>query len=90
MEELAEGALKGILRIASIVVRSLLWLIWDLFFEILAWFVGWPICRAVSIGHYPKEGIMEHEQVSTFNHFIVSLVGLLSLVGLGILLAPWE
>ena len=57
MEELAEGALKGILRLMGSGVRILIWLIWDLWFEIIAWYVGWPICRVVSFGKARRESI---------------------------------
>ena len=80
MEELAEGVFKGLLRLVSVVVRSLIWLIWEFCFEIVAWYVGWPICRVISVGNLPRESITEHEQASNWTSFIVSMVGLLSLV----------
>ncbi|QFT54434.1 hypothetical protein [Microbulbifer sp. THAF38] len=87
MEEIAEGALKGLLRLVSVVVRSLMWLIWELCFEVIAWYVGWPICRAISFGKLPQKAITDHEQASNFTNFTVSMVGLVSLVGLAILIA---
>lgn len=87
MEEIAEGALKGLLRLASLVVRSLIWLIWELCFETIAWYVGWPICRLVSFGNFPRESINDHEQASTLINFVVSVVGLLWLFGAAVLLA---
>jgi len=87
LDELAEGALKGLLRLVGVVVRALIWLIWELCFEVIAWYIGWPICRALSFGRTPQESITEHEQASNLTSFTVSVVGLVSLVGLAILIA---
>lgn len=80
MEELAESALKGILRLMGTGVRILVWLIWDLWFEIIAWYVGWPICRIISFGSAPREAIHQHEQAPGLTAFTVSLVGILALI----------
>lgn len=87
MEELAEGALKSILRLIGLLVRTLLWLIWELCLETIAWYAGWLVCRLVSFGRLPGVGITQHEQASQWTHGGVCLVGMLSLVGLGILIA---
>ncbi len=84
MEELADGALKGLLRLVSIVVRVLIWLIWEFCFETVAWYVGWPVCRAISLGKLPQESITDHERASSLTNFIVSMVGLVSLFGTAI------
>tara|TARA_R110002049_G_C8743173_1_gene527124 strand:+ start:61 stop:342 length:282 start_codon:yes stop_codon:yes gene_type:complete len=80
LEELAEGIVKSILRLIGVVIRSLIWLIWELCFEIIGWYVGWPICRAISFGYYPKESINDQEQVNHLSGFIVSLVGIVALL----------
>lgn len=87
MEELAEGALKGILRLMGTGVRFLIWLIWDLWFEIVAWYVGWPICRVISFGKAPTESIHQYEQAGSLTAFTVSLIGFASLVGVAALIA---
>ncbi len=87
MEELADGSLKAVFRLLSLVVRSLIWLIWELCFEIIAWYVGWPICRVLSLGRYPKEAIGESEDAGMFTSILVSLIGLGFLVALAIGLA---
>lgn len=89
-DELIEGALKGLLRLASIVVRFLFLLIWEFFFVEIGWYIGWPVCRALSIGKLPRESITESENASKMIHSIVSLVGVLFVIGLANLLAPWE
>ena len=87
MEELAEGVIKSALRLVGIVVRSVIWLVWDLWFEVLAWYVGWPICRVLSLGAFPKESLNEHERASTLVQISVSVIGLIALVGFTALIA---
>ncbi len=87
MEELAEGALKGALRLVGVLVRALIWLVWEFCFEGIAWYVGWPICRALSLGRLPQEAMTEHEQASNLTNCTVSLVGLVGLIGLAVLIA---
>ncbi|NRB42280.1 MAG: hypothetical protein HRU20_28060 [Pseudomonadales bacterium] len=87
MEELAEGAFKGILKVISLAIRSLIWLILEFFFEVIGWYVGWPICRVLSFGHYPENEISDHEQASKITVFVVSLVGVIVLIGIATALA---
>ena len=87
MEELAEGTLKAILRSLGLLVRSLIWLFWELCFEEIAWYVGWPVCRAITFGKLPKEFITQRDHASYLTSFLVSLVGLLTLISLGIAIA---
>ena len=87
MEELAEGTLKAILRLLGLLARSLIWLFWELCFEEIAWYVGWPVCRAITFGKLPKEFITQRDQASNLACFLVSLIGLLTLISLGIAIA---
>lgn len=87
MEELAEGLLKATLRALGLLIRFLIWLIMELFFEVTAWYVGWPICRALSLGNWPRQSIGEHELAAPLTRFTVSVVGILTLLGIVILLA---
>lgn len=87
MEDLAEEAGKGVLRLIGVAIRSVVWLIWNLFFEILAWYAGWPICRVLSLGRYPGEGFHGYDDARPLHSFLVSLIGLVSLVALGGLIA---
>jgi hypothetical protein len=80
LEELAEGAVKSVLRLAGLLIRSLIWLIWECLFETIAWYVGWPICRVLSFNQYPKASITEHEQAGTLTNVLVSTVGLGALI----------
>ena len=84
LDEIVEGVFKAILRLLGYIVRFLAWLILEGFEEI-AWYVGWPVCRIVTFGKLPKEFINQHQQASPLTNFIVSIIGLFSLILLGIL-----
>ena len=87
MEELVEGALKGLLRLVSLFVRGLVFSVYDFFFEVIAWYIGWPIVRAITFNHYPTEKIGDYEKASVQTGFIVSIIGFVALIASAILLA---
>jgi hypothetical protein len=87
LEELAEGFIKTILRLIGAVIRGLIWVIWELCFWELGWYIGWPIWRAISFGYYPKEKITDQNYVNTFSGFIVSLTGIVALISLAAVIA---
>lgn len=87
MEELAEGVLKGVLRLLGSFIRVLLWLVCDFFFEKAAWYIGWPISRVLTLNSLPGERITEADQASGMTKFMVSLTGVISLVALGTCIA---
>ncbi len=87
MEEILEGAIKGILKLASLIVRSLVWLILELFFDVIGWYVGWPIIRVLTFGRYPAVKIQDHDQAPLFTQCVVAFTGLISLLALGAVLA---
>jgi len=78
---------KQSLRLASLIVRPLVWLIWEFCCEVIAWYVEWPITKILTLGKFPNEKIHEHEQAALLTQFIVILVGIISLVSLGAFLA---
>ncbi|MEH6445042.1 MAG: hypothetical protein V7784_14190 [Oceanospirillaceae bacterium] len=86
MEELTEGAFKGILKVMSLAIRLLIWLIWECCFEVIGWYVGWPICRVLSFGHLPENSISEDNRASTLTNLLVSLVGVVALIGIASIL----
>ncbi|WP_447957716.1 hypothetical protein [Vreelandella sp. EE7] len=87
LDELADGFLKTVLRLFGVVVRTLIWLIWELFFLTLAWYIGWSICRALTLNHFPRQFITDEDEASDLVHTTVSLVGLLALLGAAIVIA---
>ncbi|MCB1896219.1 MAG: hypothetical protein H6945_13830 [Zoogloeaceae bacterium] len=82
MEELVEGAVRACLRLASLTVRVLIWLIWDLWFEIVAWYVGWPVARLLTLGRLPRESIGEHHAAGSLTVVLVGALGLVCLLAL--------
>jgi hypothetical protein len=87
LEELAEGVIKSVLRIIGIVVRCLIWLALELFFEGVLWYIGWLVCRVISFGQYPSEKINNHDQASGFTQIFVPLIGLAALLAVAIVIA---
>jgi len=87
LDELAESALKGILRLIGLIIRVLIWLTYEFLFEKIAWYIGWPICRLITFNTLPREGITESERASGTTQFMVSMTGLVSLVASGVLIA---
>ncbi len=87
MDELVEGLFRAALRTLGVIVRALVWMTWECCFEGIGWYAGWPVCRLASLGRLPREGITEHEQASRLTGFIVSMVGLILLVGVGAAIA---
>lgn len=74
------GLLKGVARIFLAFLRALLFIGWDLLFEVVGWTIGWPIYRALSFGRFPKEHIRNHEGAAWFTCLVVDLTGLAILV----------
>ena len=78
MDELVSWAARPLL----LVVRALWWLIWDLLIFELLWRLGWPVCRALSIGRFPETGWKDADDASVAEWLVVGLGGLLLLSGL--------
>ncbi len=41
--------------------RFLLWLVWQLFVEMIAWAIGWVMCKTATFGTWPKAKLDECE-----------------------------
>ncbi len=81
MDDLLEGSLKGVLTLASMVARCLVWLVlqvWEYCLEIILWYMGWPICHLASFGHLPKQFLNQHQQATRTSLFTVCWVGAIS------------
>ena len=76
MEEVAEGFIKVILKGILSFARLLVYVSWELMYEKISWYLGWPVVRIITIGYYPKEGISDEENAPIFIHFLVSLIGI--------------
>lgn len=61
--------------------RFLLWLVWDMLICMVAWWIGWPICRVLCFGKFPDAGFWDYEASEWHEAFFVCLVGLAALSG---------
>ena len=48
-----------------LIARLLLWLAWDFLFLSVAWSIGWPILRVLSLGRFPHVGFREFDDAGT-------------------------
>lgn len=87
MEELAEGTFNNLLRFIGLIIRVLVWLIWNFGYHQICWYVGWPLCRLATLGQFPRTPFIRPERASTLAECIVPAVGFVSLIALGALCA---
>lgn len=93
MEEIGAGIFGWLLKLLGLVARSMVWLVfaaWEYLIVNLAWYFGWPICRLLSIGQFPKAEIGNGDNASLTEAVSVCLVGLAVPCTMAVLLAPWE
>lgn len=67
--------------------RFLLWLVWELFIEVVAWAIGWVVCKAISFGRWPKVKFNERENLDWAEASIVLSVGVAAMCILFLLVA---
>ena len=76
MEDAAEGIIKVVLKGLLSFIRLLVYVSWELMYEKISWYLGWPVVRIITLGYFPREGISEEENAPLFIHFLVSLIGI--------------
>ena len=77
MDDIASEIGKGLLRaIGSIFI--------DLIFNFIFYYIGWPICKIVSLGSYPKKTPQDLLHTSTRQGLACSFVGMLVVVIIGL------
>ena len=89
MESLPENVLRGLLSLFRVAIDAMVWLIRDFCLEIIGWYVGWPVLRLLTLGFYPRVSIGDSQTAGWLDQWVVELVGVGVLLGLGLLLAPW-
>ena len=62
-------------------LRFLLWLTWDFLVWSIAWGLGWPVWRAVTLGRFPHVAIRDYEDAGTLEAILVCATGLAMLGG---------
>jgi len=87
MPDLEDLALAPLLRGLLAVGRALVWLVWEFLFMYVGWFIGWPICRVLSLGRFPGERIGEVETAPLWVALIVELCGLATLAAVIVLIS---
>ncbi|QTH62643.1 hypothetical protein J1N51_07580 [Psychrosphaera ytuae] len=68
MEDLADSFFKGI-------ARAIGWLFVDLIFNFVFYYIGWPICKLVSFGKYPKPVNYDYLHTENRQGLLCSFVG---------------
>ena len=65
------------------VVRILWWILSELFFGTVCYFVGWPVCKLLTLGQYPNTNDeVFHEYSRHQEGWPCAIVGLFTLFGL--------
>jgi hypothetical protein len=62
-------------------LRGLLWLAWEFLFETVGWWIGWCVCRTLSLGQFPRYGLQD-EDVPWPMRLLVEVMGLAALTAL--------
>ncbi|MDQ3287027.1 MAG: hypothetical protein M3Q42_01980 [Pseudomonadota bacterium] len=89
MLEFAEDLARPVARAVLTTLRVIWWVTWELCIETVSWYIGWPVCRAISFGHFPEVRLQEQDEVGSFAGLVVHATGLVSLLGLIYLLARY-
>jgi len=82
MESLIEDISKGF-------VRGIGYILAELFFGAICYWVGWPICKVISLGKYPNSSnVVYLDEVGPRNNsFWCASVGLIALILIGLFAA---
>ena len=71
--------LELLARPVFLLARFLLWLTLDFLVLTIAWWIGWPILRLLSVGRFPHVGLGEYEDSGTLEAILACSVGFLIL-----------
>ena len=89
MEDIIELLFKGIARISYFIVRACVWLIFEMFCEIIGWCVGWVVCRTLTVNTFPRERLNEFDKASPLVAISVCAIGVIALILTGAFLAKY-
>lgn len=87
MDELIEHSFKLIAKILYFLARISTWLIFEFLYEEIAWWIGWCVCRAITLNSRPKVGIHSYDETTTTTRFIVCFTGIVTIVLVAAILA---
>ena len=80
MEDIASEIGKGLLRGVGYVLVEVL-------FNFVFYYIGWPICKILSFGNYPKKPSNDYLYTSTRQGLLCSFVGFAAVVFVGLYLS---
>ncbi len=87
MDDLISGLLKLLWKA---LVNLFLWVIWEVIFQLIGWYVGWPVCRVLTLGSLPRQSINQRKRLRShggdLSDSTVCLVGLVASCGAAILI----
>jgi hypothetical protein len=87
MDELIEHSFKLIAKILYFLVRIFAWLIFEFLYEEIAWWLGWCVCRAITLNSRPTVGINGYDEATTTTRFVVCFTGIATIILAGTILA---
>jgi len=61
--------------------RGIGYILAEIFFWTICYWVGWPICKVLTLGSYPKKSDTMFLDGQSHNGFWCAVVGLLTIVG---------
>lgn len=77
MIDIGEIIVRGFVSAFFYAIRIVAWFAMELFFWPIIWYLGWPICRAVTFGHYPKMRINNRHNATGIDTVLVSVSSIL-------------
>jgi len=77
MEEIVESIFKGLGRAISYIVVQII-------FEFLFYYIGWPFMKIITLGKYPKGKKSYGWHIESREGVLTSLLGLIVVVGVTI------
>jgi hypothetical protein len=76
-------------EIAGGLLRLVWWVIYEILFYTLCYWVGWPVCKVFTLGKYPASGSRTYLGGKNDAGWFCSFVGLAVIVGLFFLFVFW-
>ncbi len=57
-------------------LRLLWWFAWDFWVETVGWAIGWCVLRALTLGQFPRERLVDVDQAGFAKALFIEAVGL--------------
>jgi hypothetical protein len=77
---------RPLATVAQFLWRVVLWLAWDFALHMVAWSVGWCVCRALTFGQLPYAKIGDLEDASWSITVFIELLGVTTIFAVAYLL----